>query len=158
MQNQEQEMLESISNMEKSLKEFREFSVEITQMHSRWAERVERIDQIEKEGWRYQSNLVLPETNQKVLANLRKTAQERMLRDEERVAESQSVLEQMTSRLDELRKVSKDFRLYVTMNALESSSEMSGKFGDEVISLMQDSRKLTAQASAYIEIEAGKSV
>lgn len=150
-------MRSSISEMEVALNSFREFTAEIQAMHRRWTERVDRIQKIEDAKWVYQK-VSLPEINRKSLEALKKTATERMFRDEERFAESQSVLKQMESRLNELRQASKDFRLYNTLNALEGSSEMSGGLGNEISTLMKDSRQLAARANAYIEIEAGKNV
>lgn len=148
-------MRESITLMEDTIVKFKEFIAEVSNMLARWEERSQRVTRIENSGWKHRGK-ELPESNRKALISLKKTAADRFIRDESRLFDSKSVLAQMERRIEELKKASKDFTVYNTMNALQTSTEMAGTMGSEIESVLLESRTLAAKANAYIEIEAGK--
>lgn len=155
VQQQEQEMKELLSQLETTLHSFKEFLSEVKTLHGRWTERVERINALELGNWRSGNN-VLAENDVETLIALRETAKQRVIRDDERIFEAESVLSEMQKRHAELTKASRKFAIYATMNAIEASSEMSNNVGQDVASIMQQSREASFKANAFIEIEAGK--
>lgn len=148
-------MKELLSQLENTLRSFKEFLSEVRALHGRWSERVERINSLELGNWKV-GTTVLTENDVETLIALRETAKQRVIRDDERLFEAESVLSEMEKRHAELTKASRKFAIYTTMNAIEASSEMSNNVGQDVANVMQKSREASFKANAFIEIEAGK--